>query len=324
MSQVAHIQNSFESTQALHRAFQAALSPRWESSKERSSIDASAQSGAIALRAMDVVNLFYVQGASDIESAARLGCAKQTVSAARTHVAIALGANAAQAAPEDFSTVVNAIGVGARVKDIEAATGMIRPKLRLLLGESLWGMLLDEAKITIAASGAGLKYTDEEVFEHLRAAARASGNEKQPLSANDYEAFRSSKGRDTMPSSQIIDKRFGTFSNACEVAGLPVRRHTRRSRWDAEAVNRSVAEFIITSDTTNAINNFDAWAAGRKDAPKSIRMNARPRKWSQVLEDAFALIRSDAELSQRYLDRVAQLAEQRLAETCESTERCSA
>lgn len=313
--QVKHILLALQSRGLdVESTFAAAVGAQWPQSAERAALCGEGRPRKATLRAFDAVHAHFGLGLTDREVADRLMCAATTAMAARYDAVSALPTSVGAALPDEFARAISYLksNPGAPAQDIATFVGFASTALlRAMFGNALWGLVTDSDKNDHAAQAARQRYSDTDIFEGLREVLAHSG--APHLSTTDYEKYRESSPeiKSRLASEPLISKRFGSWLNACRLAGVAPEQSTNRrvypSRWSPEQIDRVMAEFILTSGGTNAINNFDTWAVG-KDAPKSIRMSASPRKWREIVAAGFELIRNDAQLRDRYEARVDELA----------------
>lgn len=109
---------------------------------------------------------------------------------------------------------------------------------------------------------AGTKYTDEQLFAGLRAAACGVDG---PLSVTAYDAWRAEHGG---ASGIGIIRRFGKWHLACEQAGVEaVARPARTSSFGERDVVATVAAYLAEPDSTGSYSGYVAWARSREGAP---------------------------------------------------------
>src|SRR5690606_19638866 len=121
---------------------------------------------------------------------------------------------------------------------------------------------------------------------HLLATLRRLAQGERTLSRRSYDQRR----RRDDPVSSLYEFRFGTWNAALRRAGLaPIEqpRHLQDvcARWTVEqmldALGRCLAE---TGKST--LRAYEAWRAGRDDAPPAITIRARLGSWSAATHAA--------------------------------------
>lgn len=109
---------------------------------------------------------------------------------------------------------------------------------------------------------AGAKYTDEQIFAGLRAAAESVDG---PLSVATYDAWRLEHGG---ASGIGIIRRFGKWHIACERAGVEVIARPIRTTGFTEAdVIAAVAGYLVEPDSSGSFSGYVAWAKQREGVP---------------------------------------------------------
>lgn len=121
------------------------------------------------------------------------------------------------------------------------------------------------------------RYTDEELFAALRLAASLEG---EPLHVFPYQKVAAKHG---LPAHMTFIKRFGSWSKACELAGIKpgktvVTRAVLYSKQDClDAIRESKAK---------TYDGYAAWAKGRKGYPSGQTVRTRWGRWSVAFKEA--------------------------------------
>lgn len=109
-----------------------------------------------------------------------------------------------------------------------------------------------------------------------------------PVSAAWWDAHRDPT---VHPPAAYVRLRFGSWTKACERAGVPNRRQLRpagaRRRWsDAELAEHLRA--FLASGTGISAAAYEAWSSGRPDTPSATTFSARFGSWTKAREAANA------------------------------------
>lgn len=119
--------------------------------------------------------------------------------------------------------------------------------------------------------------------EIRRVAALCSGAH---LSGPFYDQHR----RDGVSSIRLIQM-FGTWTNACEQAGVRGRRAVRETytqKWDREDCLRWVHKYLETTEKPS-FSRYDEWSRIEEDAPSGGTVRLRCGKWIETVKDAYEL-----------------------------------
>ena len=125
-------------------------------------------------------------------------------------------------------------------------------------------------------------FSDQEILEALRAAASMCG---EPLSHTRYDGVSHKVGG---PSSARIIQRFGSWSGACESAGVAsgVTSREYKQRWDRSAVVSAVREYLAGDGAAGTYADFTAWAAADPDRPSGATVRNVLGGWNAAKEQA--------------------------------------
>lgn len=124
-----------------------------------------------------------------------------------------------------------------------------------------------------------------QVLNDLRRVAAMTGG--TPLSGPFYD-----KHREGGVSSQRVAQIFGTWSSACEQAGIDAHRPARTNYtqgWTREECLRWVFRYLRSSgDRTHS--GYDTWARGQREAPSAgTARNRCGGSWITIIRDAYAM-----------------------------------
>jgi len=143
-------------------------------------------------------------------------------------------------------------------------------------------------------------YTREEILDALRLAYQIvnpamtmySVSDTRPLTSTTYENLCKGK-RVRGPSRGRIIQKFGSWSSACEEAGVPSVKPLRDSYeriWTEEQLIEKVAEFISSGEFLGA-DSYDKWARLDSSRPSSGTLRNQLGKWSDCHKYALAHLR---------------------------------
>jgi hypothetical protein len=134
------------------------------------------------------------------------------------------------------------------------------------------------------------RYSDAAIIIGLRVKAvergrRTGARGMVPITASWWDQHRDPANH---PPSQTVLRRFGSWTKACEVAGIPTRvldNVGRPRTWSDEQMLAVLAEFLASprrTDTTFAA--YSRWARLRKARPSGAALLKRFGSWSRAKE----------------------------------------
>ena len=128
---------------------------------------------------------------------------------------------------------------------------------------------------------ASQRYTNREIVRALRTAVRIAG---EPLSVGKYDRIRATfEG----PSAIRLIQRFGSWSAACEVAGVKsgaVKRNYTK-KWQREQIVALVKDYLKQSGKAS-FADFSLWLKQINGAPSAATCRNVGSSWSSLLESA--------------------------------------
>ena len=138
------------------------------------------------------------------------------------------------------------------------------------------------------------QYSDEAIIIGLRVKSVERGRKTGatgpvPVTASWWDSHRDRK---VHPPSPTVMRRFGSWSKACEAAGIPVRElnHVGRPQvWTDEEMLTALHEFLTgprRAQTTFAA--YADWARLRKARPSGAALLKRFGSWTRAKELALA------------------------------------
>ncbi|MBS4753207.1 hypothetical protein KG112_10375 [Nocardioides sp. zg-ZUI104] len=131
------------------------------------------------------------------------------------------------------------------------------------------------------------RWSDEEVLDAIRDAALY----EFPLTTNAYAELLS-QGQIKGPSMPRIWQRFGSWTAACEaagvVAGQPMRTNYQ-SRWTDDDLLQIVRRYLLDPNAPNSAHRFDEWKrAAAPEGPSFQTLRNRFGSWTEVKRRALA------------------------------------
>lgn len=131
------------------------------------------------------------------------------------------------------------------------------------------------------------RWSDEAILDAIRNAALY----EFPLTTNAYAELLS-QGQIKGPSMPRIWQRFGSWTSACEaagvVAGQTMRRHYE-SRWSDDDLLRIVRRYLLDPEAPTSATRFDEWKrACAPDGPSFQTLRNRFGSWTEAKRRALA------------------------------------
>jgi hypothetical protein len=178
--------------------------------------------------------------------------------------------------------------------EIAQACGVDESKVNRLIPSDLRRLVLIDNK---DRRSLGRQWSDEEVFEAIRAAATY----EFPLTSAGYsELVR--VGEIDGPTVARIHQRFGGWSRACGLADVEsgVSSIPYTSNWTDDDILRFVVMYLSDPKYSGAFHMYDKWRSEKcDDAPSSGMVRNRLGEWSTVKEIALTQMRNKIELGGR-------------------------
>lgn len=136
------------------------------------------------------------------------------------------------------------------------------------------------------------RVSDSEFISRLQVAAGI----ESPLTQSIYlDLVRS--GVIEGPGPQSIAKRFGTWTNACEKAGIKFNESIRshyESRWQDEQVLKAVIRFLQNNHFGRSYDDYERWRAQVDgEAPSGAKVRSLLGSWSDARCAAFKYMKSE-------------------------------
>ena len=132
------------------------------------------------------------------------------------------------------------------------------------------------------------QWTDDEILNSIREAALYD----HPLTTTAYSELVS-VGEIRGPSIARVGQRFGSWSAACEAAGVepgPTHRDNYDSRWSDDDILRVVRAYLLDPDAPNSFHRFDEWKRSHApDGPSGPTVRNRLGPWSTVKRRALGM-----------------------------------
>lgn len=124
------------------------------------------------------------------------------------------------------------------------------------------------------------RYDDRELLEGIRHAARAQG---EPLTVKAYDAHR--EVATELASGALVVRRFGTWKQACDLAGVSTNSTRSNSRrWSSEELIGWVAAYLASPGSPGSLNGYTAWARENDGAPSGPTLRNSFPRWAEVRE----------------------------------------
>jgi DNA-binding CsgD family transcriptional regulator len=149
---------------------------------------------------------------------------------------------------------------------------------------------------------ASVQFSKESIIAALRDAfeirnplsSMYSEDTRRPVSGPYYDKLRK-LGEVEGPSSVRVIQVFGSWSAACELAGVPSpppNRATYTRRWTDDDLISHLADFL-TCGASSSYDKFDVWARQSQDRPSAGTLrNQLHLTWSELLDEALLKLRT--------------------------------
>lgn len=134
-------------------------------------------------------------------------------------------------------------------------------------------------------------WSDEKILSSLRVAA----THFFPLTTGNYESLIA-VGELEGPSVPLISQRFGTWTNACQLAGVEsVESKTIYNlKWTEGEVLKFVGDFLMVLGSSNSIQAYEEWRLGQsEEVPSTAHIRNVFGTWPEARDLALAQKRSE-------------------------------
>ncbi len=308
-----------------------ALDGGWVDSSERARAIESDKGSRATFRwvkALDIAQWHHFEGVTVTECGKRLGFSRQRAKQlldllVEAHPFTAPDhADADHQASEARSRVLAKVFSDA-VDVLLREPGIIQGDLADRIGCSvtdLTAVLGDLSAFTInpawAVRRGTTKWTDEDLASILRDAHEANGS--GPLTKRVYQQLTEAE-RGEAPSHALISKRFGSWSNALEFAGLPSNATKQDYAWARarDKVLRDMVDFVLETGKTS-VGEYGNWAA---DHPEVLKVPQAAlgagRNWTSAIGQVFDLFTRGKD-RERYQSMLLGMAAERAASLTEA------
>lgn len=143
------------------------------------------------------------------------------------------------------------------------------------------------------------KFTDEECFEALRAASKKVGK-NEGKKDGEYGVLTmvlySENSNPEDPKRSTIQKRFGTWQTACNLAGVPsgepIPRRVYVKRWDHDDMVEIVTRFFSEVGVFGSMRQYQDWARNVPNTPTLATVRSHFGSWTKVKEIAASMAKS--------------------------------
>lgn len=137
------------------------------------------------------------------------------------------------------------------------------------------------------------RFTNEDCFKALRATSLIAGQE-DGLPEGQYGVLTMNRygeiAPEGSPKKSTIQKRFGTWKEACDQAGVPsgepIPLRVYEKRWSHEEMKQIVRAFFKDVGVFGSMRDYRDWAQGRKNTPTIATVRSHFGSWTKVKEIA--------------------------------------
>lgn len=164
---------------------------------------------------------------------------------------------------------------GSRKADVAERLGLDARTVSRLLPADVAALVVEDNR------NAGVRtWTDEAILDAMRSAATY----EYPLSGSAYQRLVDI-GEINGPSSALLHRRFGSWTRACELAGIEPDRLPHdgyQSRWtDADLLNY-VAAYLRAPGSRGTYAGYLEWSRTTSDAPSGPSLRNRLGGWTEI------------------------------------------
>ena len=140
------------------------------------------------------------------------------------------------------------------------------------------------------------KWSNEQLLDVLRIASTKS----TPLTVTAYNALVTQKQVEG-PTGQVFYMRFGSWLEACEVAGIQSGERVRNKytrAWLNVDLEALVVEFLFSIERDGSFVDFQAWLRERPDSPSTATVRNRLGTWNEMKRNAIEQIVASGRLTE--------------------------
>lgn len=143
------------------------------------------------------------------------------------------------------------------------------------------------------------KFTDEECFDALRRAAKRVG-EQEGKEDGEYGVLTmvlySENSDPEDPKRSTIQKRFGTWQTACNLAGVPsgepIPRRVYVKKWTHDDMVKVMERFFTEVGVFGSMRQYEDWARTVPGTPTQATVRSHFGSWTKVKEIAADMAKS--------------------------------
>lgn len=144
------------------------------------------------------------------------------------------------------------------------------------------------------------RFSDEECFEALRAASKrvgkAEGKEDGEYGVLTMVLYSENSDPED-PKRSTIQKRFGTWQTACNLAGVPsgdpIPRRVYKKRWTHEDMVAIMTKFFTEVGVFGSMRQYQDWARDVTNTPTLATVRSHFGSWTEVKKIAASMAKSD-------------------------------
>ena len=136
--------------------------------------------------------------------------------------------------------------------------------------------------------------------EHLLQALRIASTKSTPLTVAAYDALVAQNQIDG-PTGQTFYKRFGSWREACEEAGVQCGEAARANyvrEWSEADLRAVVVNFLFSPEHDGHLNSLEKWLEEQPDAPSIATIQKRLGKWGSMKQKAIEEIEAAGRLAE--------------------------
>lgn len=191
----------------------------------------------------------------------------------------------------------------ADLSKVDAVSKVIlaHPGIRLAELADKCGVPIDEVRPLIAKHVTKLVIDFKPVKEHPKtwsneqvlAALRKASTHYFPLGKTEYDSLIELKEIEG-PSSALVWMRFGSWSKACELAGVEchaVREHYQKT-WSRAELLTYLSRFLMSKDLSSSIGSYEIWkAAETVKTPSGQLLRVEFGSWQSAVQAGLLVLR---------------------------------
>jgi len=180
--------------------------------------------------------------------------------------------------------------MGCTIVELSLGTGLMQKECAQHLPKETKHLILNPGKAPNSNTWTTEKWTDNQILDGIRAA----GVFATPLSYVSFDRIRKEHNIDA-PSAVRILQRFGTWTDACEQAGVKTGQ-TMRGKYQRNWTEEEMIQWLVTfmrQSTTSSYDAYNEWSKDKDGVPGGQTLRNSVGSWVECSELALLKLRKE-------------------------------